>query len=265
MNNSNLLQDETETPFSLWYYLCGRPSDNRLSQNEHTALTTTGVACLLVSLSYGIFNFIMFSKVVSNSTFLGFITSLLVVVFSLFFFRSIFVYIQKRNRNSKWVAIGIYLAIGILGAFILSYCMLFFFLETEINSHVSQEQFSSLHQSEALQLVMESLNQQQQQSVQNFRWIVGTAFLLISCLPLLNILLFIRNANVKISDQNQMLLLELKQRLFEQKQLYANISQSTNSTQDGFFIEEATPELIQQKKNEILAEMQNIQEAIDLL
>lgn len=265
MNKSNLLQDETEAPFSLWYYLCGRPSENRLTQNEHTALTTTGVVCLLVSISYGVFNFMMMNKIVTSSTFLGFVTSLLVVVFSLFFFRSLFVYIQKRNRNGKWIAIGIYLAMGILGAFIISYCMLFFFLETEINSHVSQDQFSSLHQSEALQLVMESLNQQQQHSVQNFRWIVGTAFLIVSCLPLLNILLFIRNANVKINDQNQMLLLELKQRLFEQKQLYANISQSTNGSQDGFFTEESTPELIQQKKNEILAEIQNIQEAIDLL
>lgn len=266
MNTNQLPQDQTEALFSLWYYLCGRQSDLKLPSNEHIALTTTGIVSLLVAVSYAIFCFIFMDKCIENSTTLlqGFM-SLVILVFILYFNRSLFVYIQKRNRTTKWVAISSYLLLYILISVLAGYLFLFFYLETEITAHLSKNS-SSLRQAESLQIVLASLTNEQRYSVESFRWIIGSVYFVWSFLPLLNMLFFIRNANVMIYDQNLQLLQELKFRLLKQKEKYALLGENSVTQEDGLFAdEEQSPELIQQQKQDILMQIQHLEESINLL
>lgn len=266
MNTNQLPQDKTEALFSLWYYLCGRQSDLKLPSNEHIALTTTGVVSLMVAISYAIFCYIFMDKSIENATTLlqGFM-SLVILVFILYFNRSLFVYIQKRNRTTKWIAISSYLLLYTLISVLAGYLFLFFYLETEIIARLSKNS-SSLRQAESLQIVLASLTSEQKYSVESFRWIIGSVFFVWSSLPLLNMLFFIRNANVMFYDQNLQLLQELKFRLLKQKERYALIGETSVTEDDGLFSEqEQSPELIQQQKQEVLAQIQHLEESIKLL
>lgn len=266
MNTTPVPQNQTEAPFSLWYYLCGRQSNLKLPPNEHIALTTTGVVSLMVAVSYAIFCFIFMDKCIGNSTTLlqGFM-SLVILVFILYFNRSLFVYIQKRNRTTKWVAISSYLLLYTLISVLAGYLFLFFYLETEISARLAKNS-SSLRQAESLQIVLASLTTEQKYSVESFRWIIGSVFFVWSFLPLLNMLFFIRNANVMIYDQNLQLLQELKFRLLKQKEKYALLGENSVTQEDGLFAdEEQSPELIQQQKQDILMQIQHLEESINLL
>lgn len=268
MNTTPLPQNQTEALFSLWYYLCGRQSDLKLPPNEHIALTTTGIVSLLVAVSYAIFCFIFMDKCIENSTtLLQAFMFLIVLVFILYFNRSLFVYIQKRqNRTTKWVAICSYLLLYTLISVLAGYLFLFFYLETEITAHLSKNS-SSLRKAESLQIVLASLTTEQKYSVESFRWIIGSVFFVWSFLPLLNMLFFIRNANVMIYDQNLQLLQELKFRLLKQKEKYALIGETSVTEEDGLFSEQepTSPELIFQQKQEVLMQIQHLEESINLL
>lgn len=266
MNTNQLPPNQTDAPFSFWYYLCGRQSDLKLPPNEHIALTTTGIVSLMVAVSYALFCYIFMDKCIENSTTLlqGFMF-LVILVFILYFNRSLFVYIQKRNRTTKWTAISCYLLLYILISILSGYLFLFFYLETEITARLAQNS-SSLRQAESLQIVLASLTTEQKYSVESFRWIIGSVFFVWSSLPLLNMLFFIRNANVMFYDQNLQLLQELKFRLLKQKEKYALIGENSVTEDDGLFSEqEQSPELIQQQKQEVLAQIQHLEESINLL
>jgi hypothetical protein len=254
--------DSQPKPFSLWYFLAGRERNDslRFTQKDHRAIITTGVISLLACITNAILLGLTVDKYIEYQS-VSILVSSIVLIFLLLFNRTSFIYSEAKSK-AKALTIGLFFLIYVFLTFFETRLFLYYYLDKEI--HAIGKSDTSLELSESLIIVLQSLNTNQSRSVQSLRFITGFLFFLWSILPIINHLLYNKNQDSKLDSQTQQLLQHLQMRLLEKKMEYANLN-SLLPDPNNPFMEESTTEDLENKRQEILAEITHLQRSIELL
>lgn len=260
------LQNEIEQqPSSIWFFLSGNEREIidlvRLTPSDNRKIVTTGILSLTVGLMNALIIGLNIEKYV-NYPLISIILGVITFAFLIHFHRIFFIYSQKKAK-SKGVIAGFYILLYAFICFVLEpRLFLYFFLDSEI-SKVAKEQ-SSLQVAESLIKVLNSLNTNQTRSVQNLRFLISSILFLFSLLPITSHLLFTRNQDQKIDSQRDKMLQQLQEKLLAKKIEYANLTPVDQDPNDPF-MDTTSEEMLNQRKEQLLAEILHIQRSINVL